>query len=501
MKRLFDVLLMIAVVLTSPAAGAVQAQPPTPAVWAVRENLAPHPAPEQPLPFSHKTHIGMALPCQLCHTNPAPGRQMTFPATATCMNCHATIVTDRPAIKKLAQYAKSHQPIPWARVYQVLPGVTWTHRKHLQAGVPCETCHGAVAGVDAMAETTAVTAMASCIGCHQARSVSAACSVCHAWPTDAVLGFAQTPLRVIGFPGGANLPLWVAEDRGLFARARLAVKLSPTPNSVALVQSLVNDEEDIALAAFDNVVAYQEGQGEVNLSAAPDFFAFMGFSHGTVRLVVSPAIKTYDDLRGKTLAVDAVATGYSLVLRKLLQLGGLTEGDYRLESVGSTATRAQALMENKFPGTILTTPLEIAPESRGYRRLANAVDVLGPYQTIVGMTRRSWATGNRDALVSFIRVSSESIDWLFDPKNRAEAVAIYRRHVPNMPEDAARRHVDALLGEHEGFTPGGALDSAGMMTVLRIRSEFGLPQKTLTDPARYVDERYQQAARHPVGSQ
>jgi ABC-type nitrate/sulfonate/bicarbonate transport system substrate-binding protein len=499
MKRLFDIFLMIAA-FTSLAAGAVRAQPPTPAAWAIPANLAPHPAPEQPLPFSHKTHVAMSLPCQLCHTNPTPGRQMAFPATATCMNCHATIVTDRPAIKKLAQYAKSHQPIPWVRVYQVLRGVTWTHRKHLQAGVPCENCHGAVASLDAMAETTAVTAMASCIGCHQARGASAACTVCHAWPKDAALGFAQTPLRVIGFPGGANLPLWVAEDKGLFAREQLAVKLSPTPNSVALVQSLINDEEDIALAAFDNVVAYQEGQGEVNFSAAPDFFAFMGFSHGTVRLVVSPAIKNYDDLRGKTLAVDAVATGYSLVLRKLLQLGGLAEGDYRLESVGSTATRAQALMENKFPGTILTTPLEIAPESRGYRRLANAVDVLGPYQTIVGMARRSWAMGNRDALVSFIRASSESIDWLFDPKNRAEAVAIYRRHAPNVPEDAARRHINALLGEHEGFIPGGGLDSAGMMTVLRIRSEFGLPQKMLTDPARYVDERYRQAARHPVGA-
>src|SRR5580700_2966637 len=129
MKKLFDVFLMIAAMFMSLAAGAVQAQPPTPAAWAVQANLAPHPAPEQPLPFSHKTHIGMALPCQLCHTNPAPGRQMTFPATATCMNCHATIVTDRPAIKKLAQYAKSHQPILWARVYQVLPGITWTHRK------------------------------------------------------------------------------------------------------------------------------------------------------------------------------------------------------------------------------------------------------------------------------------------------------------------------------------------------------------------------------------
>jgi len=306
---------------------------------------------------------------------------------------------------------------------------------------------------------------------------------------------AQTPLRVISFPGGANLPLWVAEDKGLFAREKLAVKVSPTPNSVVLIQSLVKGEQDIALAAFDNVVAYQEGQGEVPLSTAPDFFAFMGISRGTVRLVVSPEVKSYDDLRGKALGVDAVATGYSLVLQKLLQLGGLKEGDYRLESVGATGARAQALMENKFAGTILTTPLEIAPESRGYRRLANAVDVLGPYQTIVGMTRHRWATANREALVGFIRAQSDAIDWLFDLKNRAEAVAIYRKYLPTVPEAAALRHVDALLGDREGFARGAALDADGMMTVLRIRSELGRPQKTLTDPARYVDESYHRTAK------
>ncbi|HEY4443641.1 MAG TPA: ABC transporter substrate-binding protein, partial [Steroidobacteraceae bacterium] len=279
---------------------------------------------------------------------------------------------------------------------------------------------------------------------------------------DASLAKTLTPLRVISFPGGANLPLWVAEDKGLFAHEHLAVKVSPAPNSVELVQSLINHDEDIAIAAFDNVVAYQEGQGEVELPARPDFFAFMSFSRGTVRLVVNPDIKTYDDLRGKTLGVDALATGYSLVLQKLLQLGGLKEGDYRLEPVGGTGTRAQALMENKFSGTILTTPLDIAPQSRGYRRLANAVDVLGPYQTIVGMARRSWATANREALVGFIRASTEAIGWLFDPKNRTEAVAIYRKHLPNVPEDAAERHVDALLGEREGLTRGGALDPEGV---------------------------------------
>ena len=34
-----------------------------------------------------------------------------------------------------------------------------------------------------------------------------------------------------------------------------------------------------------------------------------------------------------------------------------------------------------------------------------------------------------------------------------------------------------------------------MMTVLKIRSEFGLPRRMLTDPERYIDERYLEAAR------
>ncbi|MEA3106617.1 MAG: hypothetical protein QOI88_1222 [Gammaproteobacteria bacterium] len=184
MKKLIDIFAMIVAALVLPALGAAQAQPPSPAPasTAVRANPAPHPAPEQPLPYSHKTHLAMALPCQLCHTNPAPGKLMSFPATSTCMNCHATLVTDRPAIKRLTEYAKSKQPIPWVRVYKVLPGVTWTHRKHMDARVQCETCHGAVGDLEAMSETTAVTGMASCISCHQARSVSAACTVCHAWP-------------------------------------------------------------------------------------------------------------------------------------------------------------------------------------------------------------------------------------------------------------------------------------------------------------------------------
>ena len=305
---------------------------------------------------------------------------------------------------------------------------------------------------------------------------------------------AQTPLRVMSFPGGANLPLWVAEDKGLFARQRLDVSVSPAPNSVELFRNLDAGQQDIAMAAFDNVVAYQEGQGEVPLSTPADFFAFMGITRGTLRLVVSPSIMGYDDLRGKILGVDAVTTGYSLVLRKLLQRGGLKEGEYQLMSAGGTQARAQGLMEGKFSGTILTTPLELLPESRGFRRLTNAADVLGPYQSIVGISRRRWAGSNRDTLVRFIRASTEAIDWLFDPTNRGEAAAIYLKHSPNSSQDAAVRDVKALPDEREGFSRRGQLDAEGMMNVLRIRSELATPHKSLTEPARYVDKGFQMTA-------
>jgi len=148
----------------------------------VPNNLSEHAAPAQPLPFSHKTHVTRGLTCRQCHTNPEPGAQMTFPASRVCMTCHASIAKDRPAILKLAALANSGAPIPWVRVYQVTAGVTWTHRKHLDAGMQCVMCHGQVGELDAMAETTSVTSMGSCIACHAAHKAGTTCSTCHAWP-------------------------------------------------------------------------------------------------------------------------------------------------------------------------------------------------------------------------------------------------------------------------------------------------------------------------------
>ncbi len=305
---------------------------------------------------------------------------------------------------------------------------------------------------------------------------------------------AAQPLEVIVFPGGFNWPLWVANEKGFFAANGVEVKLTPTPGSVFLIQNLVAGKFDIGITTIDNVIAYEEGQGEVPLEGRPDLFAFMGVQRGAVRLNVQPDVHSIAELKGKSLAVDAATTGYAFVLKKILQQGGLQETDYQFERVGGTAARAEALMQGKTAGTILTSPLEVVPESRGYRRLANAIDVIGPYVSNVGVARRAWAKSNEAALVGYIRGYVKALDWLAEPANRSEAVAIYRKYLPQVSEDAANKAWDMLLAGSEGFEKKGKLDRAGIETVLKLRSEFGRPQKNLDDPAKYVDESYYRKA-------
>ncbi|MGZ5032271.1 MAG: ABC transporter substrate-binding protein [Usitatibacter sp.] len=301
-------------------------------------------------------------------------------------------------------------------------------------------------------------------------------------------------LAVIVFPGGFNWPLWVGMEKGFFAQNGVELTVTPTPNSVFQMQNLAAGKFDIAFSTVDNVVAYDEGQGEAPLAETPDFFAFMGGQYGAVRLVAQPDITEIAQLKGKSLAVDAATTGYAFVMKKLLQKGGLAEGDYQLEKLGGTAQRAEALMQGKTAATILTSPLEIAPEARGYKRLANAVDSIGPYQAVLGVARRSWAKEHADGLVGFIRGYVEALDWLSDPAHRAEAVAIYRKNIPQASEVAANKAWEVLVASPEGFQKKAKLDLAGIKTVLDLRSEFGVPKKALSDPSKYVDESYYRKA-------
>jgi hypothetical protein len=174
MAATLAVLLFVAAGLAAQPFASLQA-----AKQMVPYNPSEHTPPVQPIPYSHKKHLSLGLNCKDCHTNPEPRKLMTFPDPGKCMLCHAAVAKDKPAIQKLAAYAKSKQTIPWVRVYTVLPGVAWNHRAHLDAGIKCETCHGQVREMEAMSEVTSVTTMYSCLHCHEMNQAKTACDTCH----------------------------------------------------------------------------------------------------------------------------------------------------------------------------------------------------------------------------------------------------------------------------------------------------------------------------------
>jgi ABC-type nitrate/sulfonate/bicarbonate transport system substrate-binding protein len=301
-------------------------------------------------------------------------------------------------------------------------------------------------------------------------------------------------VNLIVFPGGFNWPIWVAQEKGLFAKNGIEVRITPTPSSVFQLTNLIDGKFDIAMTAIDNLIAYREGQGEVPKSG-PDLFAFMGGDNGFLRLVTVPEVKTFNDLRGKELSVDALTTGYAFVLLEILERNGLQKDrDYKTPAAGGVLQRFQALMEKKHAGTLLLSPFEVQAEARGFNRLANATDVLGRYQGLVGGARKAWAEQNRDAVVGYIRAFGDAVDWLYDPANKDEAIAIFLKNLPNANAQAAQTAYKVLLSPTDGFQKKARIDMEGVKTVLALRSKYGQPRKSLSDPSPYYDPSFYDAA-------
>ena len=304
---------------------------------------------------------------------------------------------------------------------------------------------------------------------------------------------APTPLRVIAFDGGWNLALWAAQRQGFFEANGVAVQLSYTPNSATLVTGLLGGRHDIALATIDNFIAYQEGQGEAKIADNPDLVAVMGGDGGFLSVMAAPAVKSFADLKGKTLSVDAMTTGLAFVLRELVARGGVAETDVTYTRAGGTANRYRDLLAGKHDATLLRTPFELLTLQRGFTRLGTA-EGLGAYQGSVGAVRRSWAQANEAALVGFLRGYKAGTDWIYERANREVVEALLVANIRDMTPVLAKQAYELLLAEKGGLSRDLAIDLPGVRTVLALRSKYGVPQKTLTDPAKYIDHSYHDKA-------
>jgi hypothetical protein len=153
-------------------------------VWAQSGYVSPSeeiPGPpiEQPIPYSHKHHVGtLGLQCAQCHKTDADGFLMEYPDEQTCMACHQAIKVDSPHIQKLTEFASKGESVPWEQIYQVPDYVWFAHASHTEAGVECATCHGNVAESDVLFKAKP-TNMISCMECHAEHGAPNSCDFCH----------------------------------------------------------------------------------------------------------------------------------------------------------------------------------------------------------------------------------------------------------------------------------------------------------------------------------
>jgi ABC-type nitrate/sulfonate/bicarbonate transport system substrate-binding protein len=302
-------------------------------------------------------------------------------------------------------------------------------------------------------------------------------------------------IRIIEFPSTGILPHHVAMEQGLFEAEGLDVEITATPNSVFQITNLIDGNFEIAGTAIDNIVAYQEGQGVAELSREPDLFAFMGASQVNLGLTVQADIAGYSDLKGTTLCVDALSTGFAFQLREMLELNGIGLDEYELIPVGATKARLESLIAGEHAGALLNPPFTEFGEAAGLRVIDYSQDALPPCQIGVMGACRGWAEANPQALEGFIRAELRAIDWITDPANADAATDTLQRNMQGMDRAGAEAAMKIVLDPDLGLAGSDIINDAGVATILALRSKFGEPQKDLTDPARYIDLRYYNTAK------
>lgn len=181
-------------------------------------------APEQPIAFSHRVHSGdLKMDCLYCHSDADKSRHAGIPSSSTCMNCHRFITASWDKQKIEEQNAEienrdagliiseevekiyrsigfnsesmkydssiNRQHIEWIRVHKLPDVVYFPHLSHVNAGVACQSCHGAVETMERLEQFEDLS-MGWCVNCHRdvnngelkeyiGLQASIDCGVCH----------------------------------------------------------------------------------------------------------------------------------------------------------------------------------------------------------------------------------------------------------------------------------------------------------------------------------
>lgn len=301
-------------------------------------------------------------------------------------------------------------------------------------------------------------------------------------------------VRVITFPAAAYTPLFLGVEKGVFEKHGIKVELKITPSSEFLRAGLAKGDYDIALSAVDNAVAMVE-------DAKKDAVIVTGGDTGMNEFIARSDIKALEDVRGKTVLVDAPNTAFALLAKKILKDHGLMPGrDYQVKPIGSTLQRLQAMVDDPAnAASMLGPPFSFAAKDKGLKSFGRSSDLIGPYQSGGTYVMRDWAKANAPVLERYIAAYIESVRMVRDPANREQVISLVQARF-KQDRKTAERTYEALMEPAFGIAPDARFDMKGFQAVLALRAEIegdwgGRPPA----PGKYVDLGYYNRALQTVG--
>lgn len=279
----------------------------------------------------------------------------------------------------------------------------------------------------------------------------------------------------------SSWPLYVAEQKKMFERNGLQVEVIIIRGATNVARAVLSETVPIGRIDPDYVIGAAEKGAKVKIVTA-------NMEKIPYDIFARPEIKTGADLKGKTLGVSTLTGGTTLMVHEVLEKAyKLKNSDYKLLVVGTSQERYAALKGGSVHATFMGPPFNFRAAKDNYRKLANFHDYLGPILFTADFAHMNYIKSNRAEIVRYLKSMIEATRWLYDPKNKEEAIAIHMK-VLKASRESAEEDYKYLVQEFQPFPRDGTVSKVSFDKTMELRAKEGAYQGKKTPPASdYVD--------------
>ena len=281
---------------------------------------------------------------------------------------------------------------------------------------------------------------------------------------------ADAPLKKMRFVQSGHTssswPIYVAQQKKILEKNGIDLEVIIIRGSPNLVRAVISDTVPMGRINPDYVIGGIEKGAKMKIvSGIQDKIAY--------DLMARPEIKTGADLKGKTIGVSTLTGGTTLMVEEVLEKAyKLKDGDYKYLVVGTSPERYAALKGGSVHATFMGAPFNFTAAREGFNKLITFHEILGPIQFTVDFVHQDYIKNHRDEIVRYLKSTIESTQWLYDRKNKEEALAIHMK-VLKSKRDAAEQDYKFMIEDFQPFTRSGAVVKAAWDKTMELRAKEG----------------------------